>query len=273
MRRLSVTLLMAALGCAEAPESPSGPPLTADQEAAQSRFLTDSGREAAEAYRSAFAGITTVDDFSDVLDQALALQARLVPDDSLDEYGQFAYRFQAADLGLPGIEPSCVAECTVVAMQLHREDIEAAAAGTESSEDDAFAGLLFDFWGFAVVVDGEVGQWPSFFERTWDYGGYSLLGNGEHLSLLRRIISMEATGFRPEEVARMRQVLIGDIIGYPCFGPEADAVVGELESILALEALTEGERTSLERRLSEVGTGSGVEVGCAADLSCSCASG
>jgi len=235
--------------------------------------------EAAHEYHQAFLAAKTAEDVQALYRRAFALETTLLaPLHKDDAVWPLLESFLETDLGLPGLSASCVAECTVPALQLDVPAFQAKAAQTESQDDDAFFDLLEDFYGPAIpLADGRLAGWPSFFEPTWDYGGHSLLGDGTHLRLLQRIdkLRKSPTGLFTDEVEVLRKTVLTDLLsGSSCAGLSAQEVAAELARILDAVELADEERRSLTgRRLAFADpAANGIEAGCR-QMTCSCNSG
>lgn len=76
---------------------------------------------------------------------------------------------------------SCEAECTEFVLDYSFLDLQKLAQYTEGEADD-------DFMALKILAEGDQGRhepgWLTFFERTWDYGGGSLLGDSNNYKFL-----------------------------------------------------------------------------------------
>lgn len=79
------------------------------------------------------------------------------------------------------LRSSCEAECTEFVMNYNFLDLQKLAQYTKGKADD-------DFMLLKILAEGEQGShepgWLTFFERTWDYGGGSLLGDSNNYKFL-----------------------------------------------------------------------------------------
>lgn len=79
------------------------------------------------------------------------------------------------------LRASCEAECTEFVMNYHFLDLQLLAKYTKGTADD-------DFMNLKILAEGDQGRhdpgWLTFFERTWDYGGGSLLGDSNNYKFL-----------------------------------------------------------------------------------------
>ncbi len=79
------------------------------------------------------------------------------------------------------LRPSCEAECTEFVMDYNLLDLQKLAQYTKGKADD-------DFIALKILAEGDQARhdpgWLTFFERTWDYGGGSLLGDSTNYKFL-----------------------------------------------------------------------------------------
>ncbi|MDF3025766.1 MAG: hypothetical protein K0S23_73 [Fluviicola sp.] len=79
------------------------------------------------------------------------------------------------------LRSSCEAECTEFVMNYNYTDLQKLAQYTKGKADD-------DFMSLKILAEGDQGRhepgWLNFFERTWDYGGGSLLGDSNNYKFL-----------------------------------------------------------------------------------------
>ncbi len=234
----------------------------------------------------------TPDEFGDWQTEELFGLALQLTDDLLVEptyshlFGnEQLYQFTAADLGIWGLDSICVAECTEPGFALNLEEFQAIAAKTVTPADDDFFNLLQSYYESPFVLKGEVQGWPTFFQLTWDYGGYSLLGEGKHLQLLQQIdqyqqqheeylLRSPLTVFA-KNVQDMRHDLLQDIlVRTDCSGPEQDEIEAELTQILDQIQLNLAEQTALQQRLEAFQTQSpSIQMNCQVLGQCTCEGG
>ncbi len=243
------------------------------------RFFSAPETREAERYRRDFAAAATAGDVAELYRQALALEQRLlapIRDRHQVQSWPLLDSFRDAELGLPGLAPACAAECSEPAFSLVLPDFAAAASKTLGKADDAWFRLLGEFLPYAAVFDGKLTGWPVFFKQTWDYGGYSLLGDGSHLALLLRI-----DAFVPEhqlfarEVGELRDRLLSDLFeGSSCSGLARTDILEEIGEIQSQVRLSTAEAEKLARRHQAFQDPArhGIEVDCRRPV-CSCGHG
>jgi hypothetical protein len=132
---------------------------------------------------------------------------------------------------------SCVAECTEFVLDYSFLDLQKLAQYTKGEADD-------DFMALKILAEGDQGRhepgWLTFFERTWDYGGGSLLGDSNTYKFLsgsfqvikksdlfkkdliklreRAIMDMEHRIYmfpKPVVLAEINRILKTKILSYP----------------------------------------------------------
>ena len=132
---------------------------------------------------------------------------------------------------------SCVAECTEFVLDYSFPDLQKLAQYTKGEADD-------DFMALKILAEGDQGRhepgWLTFFERTWDYGGGSLLGDSNTYKFLsgsfqvikksdlfkkdliklreRAIMDMEHRIYmfpKPVVLAEINRILKTKILSYP----------------------------------------------------------
>ncbi|WP_294670121.1 hypothetical protein [uncultured Fluviicola sp.] len=132
---------------------------------------------------------------------------------------------------------SCVAECTEFVLDYSFLDLQKLAQYTKGEADD-------DFMALKILAEGDQGKhepgWLTFFERTWDYGGGSLLGDSNTYKFLsgsfqvikksdlfkkdliklreRAIMDMEHRIYmfpKPVVLAEINRILKTKILSYP----------------------------------------------------------
>ncbi len=150
---------------------------------------------------------------------------------------------------MPGFTVGMVAEGTRYYLFQDYGKMSAWASTTTEEEDDAF----FEFMGFVNAGQDLESFYPVWFEQTWDYGGYSLLGEGQHLAVLNKMEKMMETRqlFR-NPILKLKMKLLKDILNSPtgAYGSSAEKITEEIEAILAAEfnVLSKSEKNSLAIR-------------------------
>jgi hypothetical protein len=147
---------------------------------------------------------------------------------------------------IPAMTLGLVAEGTVYQMFTDIDDLIKKAATTEGRIDDDFATLLKDYYDDGIEYD-----FASYYLQTWDYGGYSLLGQGKHKALLNSLEKLAASGdlFTPE-IKRLKMDLLEDITGGREYGENSEIILKELDDIIKTKykIITDMELITLKNR-------------------------
>ncbi len=242
------------------------------------RYFSATQIEEAKDYRRDFAAAATAEEVADLYRQALGLEKSLLA--PIREANQTANwplldSFREAELNLPALSPSCTAECTEPAFVIELEVFGGLAARTENTADETFFQFLRDVYSYPLTYYGELTGWPVFFEQTWDYGGYSLIGAGSHLEIMKRIDPFTADygPFAPE-INDLRKRLLKDLLEHSrCSGLPAADILEEIDAILQQVSLqgTERDNISERRRQFQDPAKHGIEVDCRQAI-CPCSS-
>ncbi len=150
---------------------------------------------------------------------------------------------------MPGFTLGMVAEGTRYYLFQDCRKMTVWAQETTAKEDDAF----FEFITFVNAGQDLEDFYPLWFEQTWDYGGYSLLGEGKHLSVLTRMEKlMEVQQLFRNPILKLKMKLLQDILNSPTgeYGESAEKIIEEIDVILAADfkILSKAEKNSLELR-------------------------
>lgn len=161
---------------------------------------------------------------------------------------------------VPGSHIAVYAEGTMSVLELDLDQWRPLVQATPERDDDAFFALAdgaYDNFSLA--------GWPKWNERTWDYGGCSLLYQGAHRRVLRLTDAVLRVGgpFLVEAQAVRAAVLDAienDQETFPfCLVTGGDvpheALSAEVQTILLEVELSEAERHGLRGRLEEWGSG------------------
>lgn len=226
-------------------------------------------------FQHRFVEVQTESDLARLYDAALGLDQRTL--------GEIDFvPFIESELPVAGLTPACVAECTEPAWLMDIVDWKAAARHIGSSAAAAFFDALGQLYDYPTLYDGRISAYPTHFERTWDYGGYSLLGSGRHTGLLRAfapVVPDTSVGATAEAspfalyAEQFRQSILTDARVQACIGPSAEDARAELLA-LAGTARDEDRMRLLERAEAFTNPAShGIQTGCATGTSCTCMGG
>ncbi len=193
----------------------------------------------ADAYLSAFHQINTTEDFKQVF--ALAEEVTSLGSTELEGIIEKMYGENIDDPSfvldkelefikphLAGIVFTFAAEGTIILMSMDYQQLSDKAALTEGDEDDKLMELLITAWGTVEYEGSNMGTW---FVQTWDYGGSSGLGSGTHLKLFQLMEGMEDSPYR-DEIAKIRDLLIGDMLEFNSYWESQEAILEELNKII-----------------------------------------
>lgn len=244
------------------------------------RFFEGPQRESAQKYIDATRSVPDADAVSALYRHAIALENDLL--DPINEANSSGIwpkleEFTNADLMLPGVGSGCVAECTYPALVLDVDFFKTTAATTAEKVDDAFFALLEEAYGPQVAIaDGRVVSYPNFFERTWDYGGHSLLGSGAHQAVFERMDALGSNNPLAKEVGEIRETLMRDVLETSqCNGLPASKAAAEIGRILESATLDDEERRALTQRRAAFldPTAYGIQTSCRDLSNCTCNTG
>lgn len=148
------------------------------------------------------------------------------------------------------LRSSCEAECTVFTMTYNFKDLQKLALYTKGKADD-------DFVKLKLMAEGEEARhqpgWLSFFERTWDYGGGSLLGDSNNYTFLETSFQViQKSDLFKKDLLELRERVLENMEHRIYMYPKA-AVMAELTRILKTKILAydEAHRVLLLRQRIE----------------------
>lgn len=122
------------------------------------------------------------------------------------------------------------------------------ALKTNGEQDDRFVAACL----IAFAADSVESFYPAWMLQTWDYGGSSQLGAGQHIKMLRAIDAALATGdlLKPELLAFKDEVLNDILDKDASFWQPAEKAAEELDQILTgkLHCLTGRDQLALTER-------------------------
>ncbi|MFT5833578.1 MAG: hypothetical protein ACI97N_001206 [Cognaticolwellia sp.] len=147
---------------------------------------------------------------------------------------------------IPAMTLGLVAEGTMYQLFTNIEDLNKKAVATKGSLDDDFTEILKDYY------DGDIAYYfPVFYLQTWDYGGYSLLGQGKHKAILNRLEKLAIQGnlFTPE-IKKLKSRLLEDITSGEEYGEKPETILKELDEIInkKYSIITAAETMTLKNR-------------------------
>ncbi|AEA42036.1 hypothetical protein [Fluviicola taffensis] len=132
------------------------------------------------------------------------------------------------------LRSSCEAECTEFVMNYHFLDLQKLAKFTKGNADDEFIKLK-------IAAEGESGrldpQWLTFFERTWDYGGGSLLGDSAIFNFMESSFkSLQKSDLFKTDILAIRESVI-ETMKHRIYMFSKEAVLSEINRIIKSKIL------------------------------------
>lgn len=147
---------------------------------------------------------------------------------------------------IPAMSLSLVAEGTMYQVFTNIDDLEEKAKTTQGELDDEFTSIL------KAMHDDEIEYYyPVWFLQTWDYGGYSLLGQGKHIEILNQLDTLASkTDIFDTEIKRIKTQLMEDITNGKDYGEKSEIILTEVDSIINsnYRILTESDLLVLKNR-------------------------
>nr|WP_294862039.1 hypothetical protein [uncultured Fluviicola sp.] len=133
------------------------------------------------------------------------------------------------------LRSSCEAECTEFVMDYNFLDLQKLALYTKGKADD-------DFMNLKIMAEGDQGRhepgWLNFFERTWDYGGGSLLGDtNNYLFLESSFKVIQKSDLFKKDLLTLRERVIHDMEHRIYMFPK-QVVLAEINRILKTKILS-----------------------------------
>lgn len=127
------------------------------------------------------------------------------------------------------LRSSCEAECTEFVLDYNFLDLQKLAQYTKGEADD-------DFMALKILAEGEQGRhepgWLNFFERTWDYGGGSLLGDSNNYKFLSgSFLVIQKSDLFKKDLLTLRGRVISDM-EHPIYMFPKSVVLAEINRIL-----------------------------------------
>lgn len=152
---------------------------------------------------------------------------------------------------MPAYQPALVAEGTLYYLFKDFKTLKEKASQTDGKEDDAFCDLML-----AVhAMDSVEYFFPSWFLQTWDYGGYSMLGQGIHFDILTKIegLKNQNNPFKDEYI-EIKDELLNDMTNqYVEYGEGSVKIINEIKRILSanFSVLTTNDVVELKARIKQ----------------------
>ncbi len=205
-------------------------------------------------YQKAYREAMTSEAFALVYTQGRSLRDTLVQlleqKIEVEDYDRLPDLFWL-ELAMPGFVTALVAEGTLYYLFIDFKKMQSKTKETSGLADDEFVELGFQTYG----MDSIEYFFPAWFTQTWDYGGHSLLGEGNHFSILKTMSTLIEKGspFR-SEIDLLKAPMFNDMIGKEVsYWRSKDEIVKEMKQIIEgnLTVLTKEEILVLQSRLKQ----------------------
>jgi hypothetical protein len=121
---------------------------------------------------------------------------------------------------MPGYSVSRIAEGTMYYLFTNFKQMLKIADRTEGAADNNFLAISIDMydWGQKDLDEQFVGRESFFYawmEQTWDYGGDSLLGQGKHIYLLKRMTGFSKNTDLFKQAIKQYKTALGEDLSNP----------------------------------------------------------
>lgn len=207
--------------------------------------------EKIQTYRTNFSTIKTAEEFALVYQESRQLRDTMV---QVLQRQQTARNNQALlnlfwlKEAFPAYTLQLVAEGTSYYLFENYKDWLPLAQGTTGKEDDHYIELCLTVYN----RDSVEYFYPSWFIQTWDYGGHSLLGRGQHQKTLDKINRLlSETHLFDQQAEAIKIKVLEDIMQSPeGYWEKTEHILSELDSILAQDYpfLNDADKIGLKTR-------------------------
>ena len=142
-----------------------------------------------------------------------------------------------------GIRSSCAAECTEFVFEYDFNDWQLLSKETTGDMDDRFFALKEQIQG---ETGGFLPGWLVTFERTWDYGGGVLLGDGQIKDFLKKSWEFkQSSDLFAADIKQLREAVIDDLT-HPIYMFSKEKVQKEIKAILKGSFISKEERKEIQ---------------------------
>jgi len=152
-------------------------------------------------------------------------------------------KLQPIDKASIGLQTSCVAECTEFSFTFYLTELEKKAIETSGKLDDEFFNLLMDA---DVEMGGDGIGYHTWFARTWDYGGGTLLGDSLHYNFLVKMNEFQQKYSALDELLKRYKDDILRDINHGIYMNTKEEVMAEMKMILGLNFITAQEKEPIQ---------------------------
>ncbi len=203
-----------------------------------------------EKYQQLYAAATTDAEFAEAYqlgeDLQTALNRKLENKVDLFDQSDFPDLFWI-DESLPALETAVVAEGTQYYLFFDYKALLSKATKTKGIADDDFANFQIQ----VNPLDSTEYFFKAWFLQTWDYGGYSLLGQNKHFELFNLMEeNLKKSKLFEKGYQKIKQEMIEDITQYMQFGEGKYNILVEVDKIITADysCLTKDDKIALETR-------------------------
>ena len=170
----------------------------------------------------------------------------------------------------PGYRLGSAAEGTILYLYRDFKQMQDKAGQTKGKADDDYLNLEM----LVHAADSIEYFYPSYFMQTWDYGGFSLLGEGKHLAILEKANETMAKhpGIFDTEINKIKDDLVHDMTAAPeGYWYEKSRILSEFDKIMKAELgiLTKKDKIALsaQRNRLENPAANNIKVGMRSGIS------
>lgn len=175
-------------------------------------------------------------------------------DETFDEYRvvieYMREELKEVDKYLHGIKFTCVAECTEPYYDLILNDLKDLAKESKGESDEKYMNLIIEYYSGENEPDAMSAKW---FEATWDYGGASKLGDGNHLAFLKATDKLlEEKNIFEEWINYFREDCFSDMSRWKSYMRSKEKILKEIDKVFKEVKLNESQKEELKIRKKEL---------------------
>ena len=158
--------------------------------------------------------------------------------------------------GLIGpVEISCAAECTDLDFYFDLAKMAEKAKVSADKADDDFMALVIFIEGSEYGYAGYPG-FKTWYVQTWDYGGYSMLGNGVFSEAVERVMKFEKNhALFQDEMVLFRRDFVQSLVWELTYGLSRDKVLNEFDDLLGSGYFTDEEKAEIKTVYEKIKSG------------------
>lgn len=149
---------------------------------------------------------------------------------------------------LPNLYFTCVGECTMPRLQLDYLKFSKLARRTTGMQDDNYFTVMETCFGKSNFDDILGATW---FSMTWDYGGNSMLGSGNHYKVLAICQKMKKNNFFVHYIEEWEEMCLNDALTWHTLYCTSEKAVAELKKIARLDVGKQFKK-EVDKRITEL---------------------